>query len=344
MVTSLSLFGFLSAFLLGFIFIFSKGKRKQTNRWLGLIFVLLAIRVGKLYFQEQPLLWLQDIYFNFMHAAFLSLGPSLFFYIKSYLNPGKKIKPFYPHFIPAFLLLFGAFFIRKMIGHPIWLSLYFLTLIHPFFYIIPSFSKVISLEADRRFRPIKIWLLSLCLSISILVLVNILFFFWEFPFYLISSIGLFLLSYIILYLSINHHYIFHLEPPKTAKKYANLNLSDQELRQQFGQIKQLVEQNKLYLEPQLQLNYLALKSGFSVHQVSSAINFCTQKNFSDFINNYRLEEAQKLLIDFPDKKIISIAYESGFHSVSTFNQFFKEKTGVPPSIFRKNHQNSIPDL
>jgi AraC-like DNA-binding protein len=59
-------------------------------------------------------------------------------------------------------------------------------------------------------------------------------------------------------------------------------------------------------------------------------------NFFDFINQYRVEEAKKLLADVETKRsILDIALMVGFNSTSTFYTAFKKFTGDSPVKFRK---------
>ena len=63
--------------------------------------------------------------------------------------------------------------------------------------------------------------------------------------------------------------------------------------------------------------------------VSLVINKVFAKNFSEFINAYRIKEAQALLKDksYAHIKISNVAYDSGFNSLSSFNIAFKKVTG-----------------
>lgn len=65
------------------------------------------------------------------------------------------------------------------------------------------------------------------------------------------------------------------------------------------------------------------------------------RNFSDFINQYRVMEAGKILSDPAQnrKTILEIAYELGYQSIGPFNKAFKELKGVTPTAFRKTEQN-----
>lgn len=57
----------------------------------------------------------------------------------------------------------------------------------------------------------------------------------------------------------------------------------------------------------------------------------TIKEYSDLL---RLSLVKAMLSN-TDKKVIDIAYESGFSSISSFNRFFKKKTGITPTEYRK---------
>jgi AraC-like DNA-binding protein len=72
--------------------------------------------------------------------------------------------------------------------------------------------------------------------------------------------------------------------------------------------------------------------------LSQLINKKSEKNFRDFINQFRIEEFKKRARD-PDSKnytLLSIAYECGFNSKATFNRVFKNHTGITPSTFYKH--------
>ncbi|WP_449397875.1 helix-turn-helix domain-containing protein [Chryseobacterium wanjuense] len=67
------------------------------------------------------------------------------------------------------------------------------------------------------------------------------------------------------------------------------------------------------------------------------INAGFQKNFFQYVNEYRIEHAKKLLKDNSKNKlsILGIAYESGFNSKTSFNTTFKKLTNQTPSEFKK---------
>ena len=97
--------------------------------------------------------------------------------------------------------------------------------------------------------------------------------------------------------------------------------------------------NKPYLNPDLTVDTLAKGLRMQAKDLSRLINDNLQQNFFDFVNRYRIQEAQSLLTDNADKKItvLEILYQSGFNSKSSFNTLFKKYTGITPTDF-KNQQ------
>ncbi len=61
----------------------------------------------------------------------------------------------------------------------------------------------------------------------------------------------------------------------------------------------------------------------------------THLTFTDFLNQYRINEAKKLLLY--DRNVTETCYESGFENLSYFNKTFKKLTGENPSMFKKRH-------
>ena len=62
----------------------------------------------------------------------------------------------------------------------------------------------------------------------------------------------------------------------------------------------------------------------------------THLTFTDFINQYRVNQAKKLLLH--QKNVTEACYASGFENLSYFNKMFKKLTGENPSQFKKKHQ------
>ncbi|MCE2994412.1 MAG: helix-turn-helix domain-containing protein [Cyclobacteriaceae bacterium] len=102
----------------------------------------------------------------------------------------------------------------------------------------------------------------------------------------------------------------------------------------------LMENDKLFLNNELNLPTVAEKLDISIHEASFLINEAAQDNFYNFINKYRVEEAKKLLASakMEELNIVGIAFASGFNSKTTFNTTFKKVVGISPSQFSKQHK------
>ena len=59
------------------------------------------------------------------------------------------------------------------------------------------------------------------------------------------------------------------------------------------------------------------------------------RSFNQFVNDYRIEYAKRLLLEDPDKKVSSIYYEVGFGHEQTFFRAFKSRTGMTPAEWKK---------
>jgi AraC-like DNA-binding protein len=108
-------------------------------------------------------------------------------------------------------------------------------------------------------------------------------------------------------------------------------------KEQFDRVNDFVQNQNLYLDPYLSLDSLASKSGLSSGYLSSLVNTYSEHNFSDYINEFRVEHVKKLIDDpeFREYTIVSMGLESGFNSKSTFYKAFKKFTGLTPLEFRK---------
>lgn len=123
---------------------------------------------------------------------------------------------------------------------------------------------------------------------------------------------------------------------ENGRKYRNSTLSDSDSRQIITELKEAMNTQKLFLERALSLDELSSRIGTPKHHVSQVLNEIVQKSFSDFVNEYRVEEAKKLLSSEElNLSMNGIAVESGFNNRTTFNNAFKKFTGQTPSEFRR---------
>ncbi|MEM7382520.1 MAG: AraC family transcriptional regulator, partial [Bacteroidota bacterium] len=106
--------------------------------------------------------------------------------------------------------------------------------------------------------------------------------------------------------------------------------------------KQLVlnylEQERPYLDADLNLRDLAQGLNMSRGQLSEVINLGFRKNFNDFINGYRVEAMKEQFAAGRHKQLslLGIAFECGFNSKATFNRVFKKLTNSSPTEYLKS--------
>ncbi|MEK6476277.1 helix-turn-helix domain-containing protein [Catalinimonas sp. 4WD22] len=124
---------------------------------------------------------------------------------------------------------------------------------------------------------------------------------------------------------------------ETGEKYAKSGLNAQEAEAYTAHLLQYMKQEQAYLSPELKLDDLAGALQISRHHLSQIINEQIGLSFSDFINRYRVEEAQRLLADadYQDVKILAVAFDAGFNTKASFYNAFKKTTGTSPTEFRK---------
>ncbi|MDX1960074.1 MAG: helix-turn-helix domain-containing protein [Leptospiraceae bacterium] len=101
----------------------------------------------------------------------------------------------------------------------------------------------------------------------------------------------------------------------------------------------LMNEEKLFCDEDLKLTRLAELVNIRADQLSELINTEFNKSYSRFINEFRVEEAKKILLTEKDRNILSIALAVGFNSKSSFNTEFKRITGITPTEFRNNISN-----
>ncbi|MCV6631161.1 MAG: AraC family transcriptional regulator [Flavobacteriaceae bacterium] len=100
----------------------------------------------------------------------------------------------------------------------------------------------------------------------------------------------------------------------------------------------VMEKEKPYLDEELTLQKLAKQLEIPERELSILINQSLGKHFFDFVNEYRIKHAKKLLKDSTKKELTvqQILYEVGFNSKSSFYTAFKKSTQQTPSAYRKN--------
>lgn len=356
----IDIIGSYQGLLFGFLILFGSSRGSKANTYLGLYLILLGISTGYATLDEKAILdsypWLAYLPLNF-HLAFPVL---LFFYAREISGiPISKSKGsiwFIPGIVEFLAFTIITFLASKKLlnpeslGYEVFEGIYYLiALIFMIYFLVRiiRFITRVRKQVEDTFSDITnktlYWLRVSCILI----------------------LSLFFLGFVQIFFPTHEKVIFHIESIintltliwvsihgykqsivlQTGNNIAySINeskspLDEEELdRTDFDSVRRAIENERLYKRQQLTLNELASEVGLHSKHLSQIINTFSGKNFFNFINEFRVKEAQNLLIDESCNHLnfLGIAYESGFNSKATFNAAFKKVTGTTP----RNYRNS----
>ncbi|NEJ22249.1 helix-turn-helix domain-containing protein [Rhizobium leguminosarum] len=121
-------------------------------------------------------------------------------------------------------------------------------------------------------------------------------------------------------------------PTETAE--AALKPETTEDKETIATVDALMDARKLYRDANLNLDRLARKAGIPARQISAAINRAMDKNVSQYVNDYRIGEACRLLAA-TQKSVTEVMFEVGFQTKSNFNREFRRVTDMTPVAWRE---------
>ena len=116
-------------------------------------------------------------------------------------------------------------------------------------------------------------------------------------------------------------------------------LSETEFQKLKTKLQNLMEDEKPFLNSQLTLGDLAKQLGVNSSVLSRIVNSGFEKNFNDFINEYRINEFKQKLRNGRDENLnlLGIAFDCGFNSKATFNRAFKKFANSSPKDFQETN-------
>jgi AraC-like DNA-binding protein len=118
---------------------------------------------------------------------------------------------------------------------------------------------------------------------------------------------------------------------------------------ELARLDEVMGKSEAWRREGLTIGSLAAEIGVPEHRLRRLINDrLGHRNFTAFVNAYRIGEAKRRLVDpaLARTSISAIAFELGFASLNPFNRAFKEATGQTPSEWRKRElgrSSSIPE-
>lgn len=124
-----------------------------------------------------------------------------------------------------------------------------------------------------------------------------------------------------------------------SEKYHSSSLRGIDELQLYLALEKLLEEEKLYLDPDLSLRQLADQLATNTKYLSQVVNHLASCNFQQYLNTFRIKEVQKKILnkDYGNLTLFGIALQCGFKNKSTFYKVFKEIAGVTPKEYIKNN-------
>ncbi|WP_369753791.1 AraC family transcriptional regulator [Flavobacterium sp. WC2409] len=110
--------------------------------------------------------------------------------------------------------------------------------------------------------------------------------------------------------------------------FENMYNNKEQLRLKI--VYEFIEEN---FQRPISLEEIAEKTNLSKAAFCRYFKKMTQLTFIEFLNQYRIEQAKRLLKS--DKNVTETCYECGFESLSYFNRIFKKVVGKNPIQFKK---------
>ncbi|MBN2299390.1 MAG: AraC family transcriptional regulator [Deltaproteobacteria bacterium] len=120
-------------------------------------------------------------------------------------------------------------------------------------------------------------------------------------------------------------------------RYAQSRIQCLNLKRVFREMERLMEEEKIYAGSDLSLAKLAELLSIDAKQLSEILNNEMHTSFYDYINKHRIDEAKKLILENPELKIITVGYDVGFNTTSSFYKAFQKIVGTSPGEFRKHN-------
>lgn len=342
-----SCLGVFNGLILSIYFFFFTSKKHLSGYLLGFLLLALSIRIGKsvAYFFNYQLL---KTYLQIGLTACFFIGPCLYFYVRAETRQIRKLpKPWLWQFILwAFVILLVGIIYPYEHFPSLWRK-YIIPLIYlqwgvyvalSILLLIPTLKKIANKEAVK---PFERWILAICGAVTILFVCYV----WAIlnitkGSYINGALWFSLIIYSVVFVLLYRKKANDLFS-SSAQRYVDKKLGQAEAELIIGRLKKSMTEKELFKNPNLKVNDLAREINISDHQLSQVLNDNIRKNFTLFVNEYRINEACHMLSQRINLTIEAVGQEVGFNSKSTFFATFKRIKGTTPSAYQ---QSVTPDL
>ena len=355
LILIIAFYGFLLAALISIGQLITDRKSIKSWLFLGLFFVFSLFQIHYILF-EMGLLNEYKAANVFPITAFYLLGPLVYFITKHSLHKNYNMNTLsLLHFLPVIitstvsivliyssdlqtLLLLPEYFYNTnilYIGVTGWLLfiVYLLLSVKDLLdYFIFSKQTILNNPSALVVFIILIFIMLACIS-DIIAFISNNHVFMELSVLIITLIIIFL--FLINFRYPGYHKILYgiVENEKKKRSY----LKGINFKELTSKLNYLMDKEEIFTDEYISLPILAQKVNLSQHQLSQFLNEKKGESFSSFINKYRIKKAKKMLLENPEEKILSIAYDVGFQSKSTFNAAFVKFADMTPHEFREKN-------
>ncbi len=210
-----------------------------------------------------------------------------------------------------------------------------------FWYIHKRKKEIMDSSSNAEWMQ-KEWILHLMiLFASLFVTVMVCYVIWpRTDAWLIQILNVIAMSFLV-YNAIAHPMLPSAPQETVVNQEASPPLSEEQMREICARAADHLMASKSYLNPEMSISMLAKDTGIPLRNLSRSINTYLKRNFFEFINGMRVEEAKRKLMDLETSgyTIDSIFEDCGFRSRSTFFMVFKKMEGKTPAAWLKE-QNS----
>jgi len=351
--------GSIQGILFAAIILFKEEFQSKANQYIA--FAVLALSLSNLQY------WLINarklVEYAFFEIPFHSLiVPMFYLFIRYYLkfHLSEKIgRLFYIPFLLGLLLnILVSFNVLENISQRTLnnaleyasFTIALFLLIHAFL-TIKKYDKTVAVHDKIVIKAKTTWLKNIvCFGIFLAILWFIqirytqttsqLKFVSYYPIWLITSLFLYWISYVGVFNS------RVLKERQILRENASLITVKKEVKETnktlFLEIVSWIVEEKVYVNPNLSISEIATKFQRSNNYISQLWNANSDVSFNDYINKLRVETAKQMLANtaYHDYTILSIAYESGFNSKSSFYKAFKKFLNKTPLQYKKDILNS----
>jgi YesN/AraC family two-component response regulator len=145
-----------------------------------------------------------------------------------------------------------------------------------------------------------------------------------------------LLLYLVIFIMLYKRKSTELFPITAPPRYATKKVNEQEAAALLQALDRLMIEKEMFKNPNLTLPELAKAVNWPGHQLSQVLNDNLGKNFTTFVNEYRIEAACKMIAANHPFSLEAIGYEVGFNSKSTFYTSFRKIKATTPLLYKES--------